>query len=332
MTEQITSSGPEMLRIDGTKVRQLRERQGLTQLYVATAVEVTTDTVSRWENRRYPTIKKENGLKLAAALEVSLEDILEAPEPETLAAPAETGSAPGAAAGSEPEPVGIGSRSRLIRHRRIWLAAAAAILVVTLGLVVRQFFPLFVPGTAETGSLSVKRTLPAHFIAGQPFPVFIKVDSQPGNALSIILRETLPPGGAIISAMPPLSEKQRQKSTIQWLSKVDGPKLFVYTVATSPEYRGTLAFAGSLKIGPDGESETAIPGDERTGSSTYHWADSDQDNRISDEEILLVYDLADTAGQGVIDMELLEEIWLGDGYLWNPDRQRFTIIDEEAKP
>ncbi|MBW2329248.1 MAG: helix-turn-helix transcriptional regulator [Deltaproteobacteria bacterium] len=46
-----------MIRIDGAKVRQLREDRGLTQLYMATAVEVTTDTISRWENRRYPTIR-----------------------------------------------------------------------------------------------------------------------------------------------------------------------------------------------------------------------------------------------------------------------------------
>jgi DNA-binding transcriptional regulator YiaG len=47
-----------MVKIDGSKVKQLREQNGLTQLYVATAVQVTTDTISRWENKRYPTIKK----------------------------------------------------------------------------------------------------------------------------------------------------------------------------------------------------------------------------------------------------------------------------------
>ena len=66
-----------MVKIDGAKVRSLREAQGLTQLFLATTVEVTTDTISRWENKRYPTIKKENGLKLAETLGVELEDILE---------------------------------------------------------------------------------------------------------------------------------------------------------------------------------------------------------------------------------------------------------------
>ena len=77
MNEQSYPSSQVMIKIDGARIRAIREAKGLTQLYVATAVEVTTDTVSRWENRRYPTIKKENGLKLAQALEVELEDILD---------------------------------------------------------------------------------------------------------------------------------------------------------------------------------------------------------------------------------------------------------------
>ena len=66
-----------MIRIDGSEVRRLRENNGVTQLYLATAVGVTTDTISRWENGRYPSIKRENGLKLASVLEVTLDDILE---------------------------------------------------------------------------------------------------------------------------------------------------------------------------------------------------------------------------------------------------------------
>ena len=69
-----------MVKIDGSKVRSLRESKGLTQLYISTVVGVTTDTISRWENKRYPSIKEENALKLADALEVSLEQILEKEE------------------------------------------------------------------------------------------------------------------------------------------------------------------------------------------------------------------------------------------------------------
>ena len=77
MSEQIFPGPSQMVKIDGSKVRSLRESKGLTQLYIATVVEVTTDTISRWENKRYPSIKEENALKLAEALEVTLDDILE---------------------------------------------------------------------------------------------------------------------------------------------------------------------------------------------------------------------------------------------------------------
>ena len=63
------------IAIDGLKIRQLRETKKLTQLYVANVVGVTTDTISRWENNRYPTIKRDNAEKLAAALEVGLAEI-----------------------------------------------------------------------------------------------------------------------------------------------------------------------------------------------------------------------------------------------------------------
>ena len=77
MSEQIYPGPSQMVKIDGSKVRNLREAKGLTQLYIATVVGVTTDTISRWENKRYPSIKEENALKLAEALEVTLDDILE---------------------------------------------------------------------------------------------------------------------------------------------------------------------------------------------------------------------------------------------------------------
>ena len=84
-----TYPGPaQMVKIDGTQVRRLREAKGLTQLYMATVVGVTTDTISRWENKRYPSIKVENGRKLAEALEVNLEEILEKEEKKPAAATA----------------------------------------------------------------------------------------------------------------------------------------------------------------------------------------------------------------------------------------------------
>lgn len=72
-------SGYLFSRASGTlrQIRTIRETKKLTQLYVASVVGVTTDTISRWENNRYPTIKRDNAEKLAAALEVELTEILQ---------------------------------------------------------------------------------------------------------------------------------------------------------------------------------------------------------------------------------------------------------------
>jgi transcriptional regulator with XRE-family HTH domain len=68
---------PPTVCLDGSAVRRIREEKKLTQLYVAKVVGVTTDTISRWENNRYPSIKRENALRLAEALETPVEDVLQ---------------------------------------------------------------------------------------------------------------------------------------------------------------------------------------------------------------------------------------------------------------
>ncbi len=96
-----TRPEPPTVRIDGDRIRRLREEKELTQLYVATVVGVTTDTVSRWENRRYQTVKRQNALKLAQALEVDLNDILE--KEENRAAPADEAATTGQPSGGNQE-------------------------------------------------------------------------------------------------------------------------------------------------------------------------------------------------------------------------------------
>ncbi len=61
----MTTLEPPSIAVDGTSLRRIREEKRLTQLYVSKVVGVTTDTVSRWENNRYPTIRRDNAVKLA---------------------------------------------------------------------------------------------------------------------------------------------------------------------------------------------------------------------------------------------------------------------------
>ena len=76
-------NNPPTVCLNSKAVRRIREDKKLTQLYVAKVVGVTTDTISRWENNRYPSMKTANALRLAEALEVPLEEILQSDEDDS---------------------------------------------------------------------------------------------------------------------------------------------------------------------------------------------------------------------------------------------------------
>lgn len=323
MNDDIYPGGPVMIKIDGTKIRRIREQKGLTQLYIATAVEVTTDTVSRWENKRYPSIKKENGVKLAQALEVTLDEILDSvPEVQT------TDS-------SSPQPeqnnsADAASPATTVRRPATPLFSLKTALFLTL-----MFIPLFgviiyflyFQEDTVLPQIAVKRTVSANFIAGQPLPVFIHISSSTDQPVSFILRENLPPGATVLSTSPEISEKHKKNNSIQWLGNISTSALFIYTISTTEHFSGTLLFDGILKISSSNQGEIMVSGDQNSTAGLHHWADKNQDNRISDEEILTIYDLTNSNQYAQIDMDLLEEIWLGDGYIWQPNEQQFSILE-----
>lgn len=325
MSDDIYPGGPVMIKIDGTKIRRIREQKGLTQLYIATAVDVTTDTVSRWENKRYPSIKKENGLKLALALEVTLEEILDsAPDTdlETLSSEqtVEDNSVNTEHSASTPQATRPATRSLSVKTGFL----IALMFIPLFGVMV--YFIYFQEDTTLP-QITVNRTVSSNFIAGQPLPVFIHISSSSENPLSFILRENLPPGTTVVSAYPELSEKHKKNNSIQWLDNISRSALFIYTISTSEDFSGTIIFDGQLKVSSSNKFEVAVSGDLNSTSGLFHWADKDQDNRISDEEILTIYDLTNTSQYAEIDMDLIEEIWLGDGYIWQPGEQQFSILE-----
>ena len=325
MSDVMYPGGPVMVKIDGSKVRQIREQKGLTQLYIATAVDVTTDTVSRWENKRYPSIKKENGLRLAEALEVPLEEILEtiAEEPSV-----ENSSFQPVTEIDAAEPT---SSAKPYPHRQ----ASSSVSFKTAMLLSLMFIPLFgismyflfFQKDLASPQITARRTVSPHFIAGQPLPVFIHVSNPAKQPVSFILRENLPPGTRILSTDPEISDKHKKNKSIQWLGNIATPTLFLYVIITPENFVGTVSFDGMLKIGSADASEIPVSGDNSSTSGSHHWADKDRDNRISDEEILTIYDLAEPGRYDDIDMDQLEEIWLGDGYVWQPDKQQFSILE-----
>lgn len=307
-----------MIKVDGAKIKRLREEQGLTQLYLATAVQVTTDTISRWENRRYPSIKKENGIKLAEALNVTLEDILEE-EP--------AGGIEEQAAEDVPAVVAPGRLEPPPKPRRtLWAVVALVIgIVCAVGAGVYLWLNRQAPSTA---TFTAQRILPGHCIAGQPFPVIIKITGDPEKSTALIIRENLPANATVKKISPAASAGGKKNEPIKWLRKINGTETFAYMVKVSGKDGEVVNFSGTAAVSDaSDESPPAIAGDTTTVISQHHWADADQDNVISDSEILSVYDQYGELKGIDLDIDLIEEIWLGSGYKWNPATATFEILD-----
>jgi len=303
-----------MVKIDGGKVRQFREEKGLTQLFLATSVEVTTDTISRWENKRYPTIKKENGVKLATALEVDLEEILEKEEEEQEIQLKPEKIQPQA---QSPAPGPVPAKPRFSP-----LPVIVFVLVLA-GLVMWWTRP--VPKTVH---VSAHRILPAHSPRDLPFPVVIHVDSGGSDdALSLILKETVPQGVTILTSIPLFSDQDVKSGELKWIQKISGKKVFAYMARFTPELeQETVRFTGSITLRREGQQTGSVHGGEKMKIAPFHWADTDGDGRISDEEILTVYDeFSDIAGLG-LDIDQVEEMWLGSGYRYDSDSGNFIIL------
>ncbi len=317
MTDNSFAGPMSMVKIDGAKIKLLREQQGLTQLYLATAVEVTTDTISRWENRRYPSIKRDNGLKLAEALNVQLEDLLEG-IPEELSREEDfPGTLPSGIPNTADRPDTL--KSRLTNNWLVLILSGSFFSAVVIA------FIWYFLHTPPYSPLTAERIIPTHCIAGQPFPVLINVTGTPDTATALIIKETLPDTGTIAATSPKVTAGGLKNNQIKWLKKIKGSALFAYVVSVTGKEGESVPFSGTAAISND--SESPINGSNTVVISHYHWADADEDNIISDDEILTVYDLYSEITDINLDIDLIEEIWLGSGYRWDAATATFKIID-----
>lgn len=311
------SGGPPMVKIDGPAVRRIREQAGLTQLYVATVVQVTTDTISRWENRRYPSIKKENAEKLAEALGVVLDDLLERQEAAERVVTAEL-PGPGGVAPPEPAAPVPSELPVAPMKRRRWLVLAGVGLLLLVAVSLGRFY---LAGNREVlPQVTATRVLPEHVPPGQDFPVLLKVSSLPPATFALIVRENLPPGCRFGAATPASTGPGGREDQIKWVSRLEGgERLFAYRLTSPvPGRSGSeLRFQGQVVAGARGETPVAVTGGERMAIAPYHWADRDGDYRIDDEEILWVYEVYGTL-EGLDDLrDEVDNIWTAGGYGWD---------------
>lgn len=289
---------PATVNIDGDAIRRIRETNKLTQLYVAKVVGVTTDTISRWENNRYPSIKRENALRLAEALETAVENIL---QPLDLPETPEASSAP--------------DRSS------IWLLPAILGLVLLIGaglyLIGRQPVQNRVLG---------ERTLPIFAAPGAVIPVWIDVDPQLRNQ-GYIIREKFPSGWKLIEATPPASSLDNIEGVARWIIKPGESRLkvaYLVKVGDQEEIGKNCQFFGEIVAKGDVKSDpTRIGGFVSMTVAPFVWADINGDRVVDDTEMLQASDAFDEM-QGVhLDWNSLEKIWDAGGYSWDPKQQGF---------
>jgi transcriptional regulator with XRE-family HTH domain len=287
--------------IDGTRIRSVREAKKLTQLYVASVVGVTTDTISRWENNRYPSIKRDNAEKLASALEVDLSEILRQEEaPEVSEAP--------------PSPVAPPNQ------RRFLVAGLAALVLLLLG----AFFL-----ARQVRVPSAVRWAP-HFAApGEIIPVQIKITRQGGDTSGFILKEKIPAGWRLVGSAPASSSADPSGTGIKWLIPGGSASVTVsYTaqVPASPALTEEARMSGEIVLRAAGMNRTeAVAGSNGVRIGAFHWADSNGDGRIDDDEIMPAYYICEEMKGLDLDWKTIEAIWSGKGYRWDP-KGGFTVL------
>jgi transcriptional regulator with XRE-family HTH domain len=301
-SEKATSGS---VAIDGARIKSTRETKKLTQLYVANVVGVTTDTISRWENNRYPTIKRDNAEKLALALEVGLDEILRR-EPAT---PAEESLQ---AETSPPQ-----KKSR-------WRGRLVAVAIVAC-LAVGAFFMLAKPSVSAVAV----RWLPRYCAPGQLMPVQTTVTRRDNTGGGLIIREKLPPGWRLVNAMPPAASAKSPSEEVRWLIAGGSGAVkisYVVQVPTDAAINGQAQFKGTILVHSGGSSRAAtIGGSGTVGIAPFHWADSNGDGRIDDSEIMPAYYITEEMKGLGLDWATIESIWSGRGYGWDRKKNAFHV-------
>ncbi|MDA3832714.1 MAG: helix-turn-helix transcriptional regulator [Spirochaetales bacterium] len=298
--------------IDGEKIRNIRQERGLTQLYVATCLEITTDTVSRWENKRSPSIKQENAEKLAEVLEVELAEITQDFDP---AVASDSISSPGC--GEDEEEI-----AQPISTKGLWVMPLLMVLLV-LGWLGYRFQH---SGVAVVPDVTAERLLPKHGSPHLPFPVVIRLHATEASATSFILRESFPETCVVSNGIPPFTAQSR--GGVKWIHTTGTEDLYFGYLASPvsrPNDGDKLVFDGVLLVD---NVKQRVAGATTIEMVDYHWADRNNDYRIYDSEILAIYSSYDLFKQMGVDIDTIQQIWAGKGYRWDIDSKSFAVVSE----
>ncbi len=325
---------PPTVNLDGSKVRQIREAKGLTQLYVATAVGVTTDTISRWENKRYPTVKRENALKLAQILEVDISEILEDVANGTGnnlsqgAEPTKNTSAKGDVESVEidsqilaPEGKDLPSPSK----KRYFIFSLLLLLLTITALGIY----LYLKPRQEALKITASRFLPDHCAPGQVFPVVIDVYVKPSKQRTLLVKDGDHQGIEFIKGIPHFTS--RNGLYVKWIFQGElGYTKFIYLARINKNAvdGDEFTFHGQITVKEDKKHSIPIEGNNLISAMPFSWADSNKDNIIDDEEILEAYDLLSGIKDAEKTLHEVEVLWSAGSYRWDMKKKRFQPVQK----
>ena len=317
---------PPTVCLDGAAVRRIREEKRLTQLYVAKVVGVTTDTISRWENNRYPTVRRENLFKLAEALESSAHLLVKA----------DVFAEEGVEEGDHAEAVAPLLPQKTARRARPFFYLGMTVLLLgALGFIFYRLLNLSADNlSAHPPDFTASRTLPSYAAPGMIIPVRLHLNVDDATKRYII-REHFPPGWEVIEASPPASSIDNQDGMARWIVK-QGEKslLIVYLIrvdALSP--LGMIArFRGEIIANLDEKNQSiASVGETEMKVAPFNWADLNGDSTIDDAEMLEA-SLAFEELEGVhLDWKDLESLWDAGQYRFDPAGRRFIPVKSDHK-
>ncbi len=313
-TNQNGMNASNSVDINGDKIRRLREQKELTQLYLATVVGVTTDTISRWENRRYPSVKLDNARKLAEALGIDLEELLDGPAEIAPAASAEPSEQVAATRQDIP------ASSAAPFSRNTWRMATFGGLAIVCLAVVSFLLVGLRSGVRAT------RILPPHTAPNVPFPVLVYASGEAETNGTLLIREELE---GECEAFGPVVEGEAKPyaKNPRWIGKLeDGKAVFLYLVQPGKKLKNNeeIRFSGDTIVREGQTTGNAIGGANRIVIALYHWADTDRDSVISDSEILKAYETFSGPGENLVNFTAIEELWLAGRYGWNKKTMTFV--------
>jgi len=291
--------------VDGAALRRIREEKRLTQFYVSKVVGVTTDTVSRWENNRYPTIRRDNAVKLAEALEVDLDEILKVN-------------------------VDVQTVEEIRRPKsfiiKTWIFAVVVLIVI---LILWFFYAL--KETPSEPQLQAQRVLPPHVAPGHELLVQLVISAE-APIKGMILKEEFPSGWIFISSEPEATSVDMATGTARWIFRNPETHTHVYYRLGVPQdvhLNNEISVSGELIANPDGQ-QFVLPlyPDQRTSIRPFHWADTNANYVIDDMEILIFSELTENTSELDNEWYQVEQIWHSGSYRWDEDNYRFVLPHE----